>query len=722
MKLNTIKFHFLFLLFLLIIACSDDEKDTPDTIPPTVSFAIKGIESSDSSSPVIGTLLELEVNAEDNVGITKTAVYLNDVKLAEGNKQPFNYSLDLNDVASKKAGQENKGNTTSALEVRAYDLAGNEGSASKSIIIDREIPTISGVSIENDTILHGDNNTVAFIMLDDQGTITPKATLDGNEIPVEINADKGVLIINTSTLEDGTHKLMITITDALGNTTEYTVNFISDNTGPEILLENITEGAILDGPISIDPLLTENFSEVDSVKIYMNDKLISKQAFSEYEAFEIDPESLDTGASTLTIRVSDKSGNSSELIINISIKRKLFNVNIPEDLLNQYAALWVVISENDGSLISYQQLETANEDIPIHAPGEFPKDKKYMANFFAVAFNNRLGGSSIQQIDRNSFTEMNFTVNSTAAYTPQYFEAEGFTEIDGSIRDYITATGSGYKFYVDNSNEPLKIRMNKYNIGYTPDYYYFLLSNRYNEFLGSYKVSSDIGDDFVLKKSNFNNDSYTGYYIEYPNNPEGGGHSEVYGFENLEDYNNDHYHMVSHVFSTVATETYKPRIYYSILKDFEYYYHVTKWGKYYTQRKGKPSAPNIPGWESTHSFDGSSLQISTTGTGHQIGRASINDDPQSIVLSITYPSNLTDAINLPEMPQEFSSLPFYSNYTSGNLTIRNTALESVESVNTYEEYLSVILSKDIAPKDLKLDADMILENGNSTYSIKDIVF
>ena len=81
---------------------------TTDTAPPTVSIA----------SPTGGTvsgIVPVNVNAADNVGVTKVELYVGGVLLATDTLTPWSFSWDT----TKKA------NGTYAVNARAYDAAGH---------------------------------------------------------------------------------------------------------------------------------------------------------------------------------------------------------------------------------------------------------------------------------------------------------------------------------------------------------------------------------------------------------------------------------------------------------------------------------------------------------------------------------------------------------------------------------------------------------------------
>src|SRR5690606_2058277 len=94
-----------FVLSMLIISCSKDENEAPDTTPPSVDFTIKGITQDLTQTPVIGNTVEIEISAQDAKGISKVEAFMNDVKVGEDNQPPFQITIDLTQYSKKLTGK-----------------------------------------------------------------------------------------------------------------------------------------------------------------------------------------------------------------------------------------------------------------------------------------------------------------------------------------------------------------------------------------------------------------------------------------------------------------------------------------------------------------------------------------------------------------------------------------------------------------------------------------
>lgn len=122
--------------------------------------------------------------------------------------------------------------------VTAVDAAGNSTTETRTFTLDATPPVISVVGVaDGDLLNHG--VTIAFSAADAHpGAVA--ATLDG-----------APFISGTAVSAEGTHVLLVTAVDALGNTSARTVTFAVDLTAPVISVTGITAGAVRNTPATI---------------------------------------------------------------------------------------------------------------------------------------------------------------------------------------------------------------------------------------------------------------------------------------------------------------------------------------------------------------------------------------------------------------------------------------------------------------------------------------
>jgi hypothetical protein len=89
-----------------------------DINPPSVTISVP------TPASTLSGVVQVQAGATDNVGVTKVEFYLDNVLRATAITAPFQWSFDTS-IAS---------NASHALTVKAYDLAGNVGAASETIV------------------------------------------------------------------------------------------------------------------------------------------------------------------------------------------------------------------------------------------------------------------------------------------------------------------------------------------------------------------------------------------------------------------------------------------------------------------------------------------------------------------------------------------------------------------------------------------------------------
>lgn len=179
------------------------------------------------------------------------------------------------------------------LRVVATDVAGNSTEVEVNFAIDLTPPsiTVSGVS---------DGAFVAapvtpLIAVSDVGPVNSVITLNG--LP---------FISGTLIDSDDDYQLSVTATDAAGNASQQTVNFVIDQTAPLIVIEGVADGQI--GNTVLTPLIT-------ITEINPEEQIITLNGNAYVPGTEISAEDQ----YSLRVFVRDLAGNSSERVIEFVI-------------------------------------------------------------------------------------------------------------------------------------------------------------------------------------------------------------------------------------------------------------------------------------------------------------------------------------------------------------------------------------------------------------------
>jgi len=86
---------FILLTVMLIVSCSNDKKTNPDTESPTVTITYP----PNNSSFVLGTVINIVAEADDNEEVDNVKFYIDGVELYEDTNDPYMYNWDTTDLS-----------------------------------------------------------------------------------------------------------------------------------------------------------------------------------------------------------------------------------------------------------------------------------------------------------------------------------------------------------------------------------------------------------------------------------------------------------------------------------------------------------------------------------------------------------------------------------------------------------------------------------------------
>ena len=269
-----------------------------DAQAPTVAI------SSPLGGPVSG-LVTVNVNASDNVGVTKVDLYVNGTKVATDTAPPFSFSWDSKTIA----------NGTASLTVYASDAAGNTtASAPVSVTVNNVVPDTTAPTVAISSPLSG---TVS-------GIVTVNATASDNvgvaRVDLYVN---GVIVAtdaaapysfswNSKTVANGTASLTAYAYDAAGNSkvsapVSVTVNnVVADTTAPTVAISSPLSGTV-SGTVTVNATASDNVG-VARVDLYVNGVKVATDTAAPY-SFSWNSQTVANGAASLTAYAYDAAGN-----------------------------------------------------------------------------------------------------------------------------------------------------------------------------------------------------------------------------------------------------------------------------------------------------------------------------------------------------------------------------------------------------------------------------
>lgn len=695
---------FVFLLTIILLTYSCDSEDTnpleSDITPPSIEISFTGFpNTSEETAIFVSQQLEIKIDAEDANGIDKIEAFIDNQKISEDTTPPFLITIDISGYSSKSLTGKFKDYT---LKVSATDKAGNVSSKEQLINIDNEIPMISEVSLQEETILGGNTNAITFKALDNEGIARVNIYVNDNLITEITEETEFEVNLDTSTLSDGENKLKIEAIDLAENKAFFEVNFISDNSGPEINLESITNEMIIDQSLTLNPEITDLYSDITSVEIKFNDESLIVTDISAEINYKFDPETFGVGEGAFTIIAIDTLGNTTTLEIPVNIYRRLITINIPENRLNPAIIFPVVfISRMDGSLVVSKEILRDDRQIILNTPEEFDATTEFMLSFYLQDNGNATGISTHQNLTRNNpkilnlaepirpSAENGFSVQiPTVNFLSNDILIGQGGKAQGSLRSLKDAE-SGYTSFLNTTENYLNLstyttpqNTNQFNSFYVyePNSYQYLV------------IDKPIREDYILDKANFSDTNLESRELVVNSTNTFSNTSSylgVYGTMSQEENDFSNYNQIYHFNRGSVVDS--PMQYY-LNNSFNSYIHTFRFGNYFTERKGAPlSNYQIPNVTFDYTFSNNQIDLSVQGNDHVVGRAQCIDiDGSTFGWYVTFNSKDNDKIIIPELPDSIIH-PVATAHTNGTLTVEKVELISYQSILTYDDYIQKVI-------------------------------
>lgn len=694
---------FLLVPALAIFSCSKDSKSSvePDVVAPTVDFSIAGFSNTTPGVAIlVSNQIEININAQDSGGISKVEAFINDEKVGEDSTAPFQIIVDISSFSSKKTISGKYKDYV--LEISATDIAGNTTSTTQTINIDNELPTISGVSIVEDQILNGDTNELTFSVSDNEGLESVAIYLN-DELLLEVVDENYATNIDSTELQEGSNILRIEAKDDAGNIGQHMVNFIVDNTGPLVSIENFSNDNIVDQLFTVMPEVTDNYSEISQVEFLLGEEQIALFNTSANYDFEFDPRPHPTGTNTIIVKATDNLGNESITEFPIEIYRRLITINMPSNFYNpQIARIYVFASDSEGKTLSVRRIEQGTEQVVLRTMNNIDADAEFSLTFgeyYSGSFGNSTELTTLQNLRPSKLGVLNLKTAprfDNIPTSPVSFPINGFDSNDViNTASYGFGYSGGYNSITQEFSTDR--RRNTTSTTNTDIMYIPLDNNTLNEYRYLI-VDWDLPSDFILDYDQFTQDGIeqrfyqtslgSGDYVSSIN---------FTGYFNEDDYQNNVWHNIGGSAYGFLPAQGGPYFYNTGLYKSRYEFTMKD---YYTARNGEPLALFTDlNWSIDHSMTGKEISIIKSGMGHHIGKIYLGtESPQNINgLDLSYGWNIifnsetSDKVVIPEIPEEMQTWGFYEFYQNDDLNLWQVEIKRYEGISSYDDYLDKII-------------------------------
>lgn len=689
-------YPFLLSLLFIVFSCSSDSDEPtppePDVIAPSIAINIAGSTSSGSGeTPVYSNQITVNINAQDANGVAKVEAFINDQKVGEDTTAPFEITIDLSGYTSKMPSSGKFQDYT--LKIVATDTSGNQSSTEQVFNVDNELPFIANVTLQNGTIINGDTNGVSFEVTDNEGLFSIKAFMN-NTLLQEFSTAPYELNVNTLDLTDGENTLRIEAVDLANNTATFDVAFVSDNTGPEIILN--TELNKVYDPVTITSDINDNFSNVQSVEFLLGEQSLALFENGAIPSYELIPDNFSVGTNILRIVATDDLSNVSNFEMPFEIERKLITINIPENRINPAITLPVVfISKMDGSLVTQKILTENDRQVVLSSSEEFLNTDEFMLSFYFQDNGGAVGISTHQNLTRVNPGTLNIQapIRLSVAASYQLPTANFLSNdvvISGGGEDGVS--NAFYSAYVNTSQGNFSLStatLENGSIDYESFYFYNALGGSgYTYFV----ADNPFSEGFVLDKSNFttNGVEIRNFVIDaaqpIQNQP---ANLTLFGYTSLFGLQNKLFHQIYHRNFTGNTGIGQDYYLNTGLYDYK---HQLLFGNYYTERNGAPETSyTVPNVSLDYTIASNVVSLNIQGDEHIVGRIQCMDfENTNYDWFVTFNSKTTTNVVMPQLPDVINH-PVKTAQENNSLKIESVELLSYESILTYDDYLDQVV-------------------------------
>ena len=291
-----------------------------DTIPPyTKLFTQSKLEIPNPFYLSHNVGSELVITASDDVGVTKTELYKDNV--LQGTDTTAPYAISPN-IATTPDG------TKISVYAKAYDAAGNVGlSTTTTAIVDNTAPTITLLAPTSSNSEITGTTTIKFDMADNMSLRSASIFVDGKWIAgyrfsLITKTYSVTRSFNTADLVDGEHTLQIVVYDeALNPSYTDMLYFISKNSNTDTVspLTNVGpppyDNQMATGTIGVSVYASDNY-QIDRVELWKDGKIFGSPVYytnlllsSTTTVFYWDTTKETEGNHTLQSVAYDKIGN-----------------------------------------------------------------------------------------------------------------------------------------------------------------------------------------------------------------------------------------------------------------------------------------------------------------------------------------------------------------------------------------------------------------------------
>lgn len=271
-----------------------------DNTPPSGFFI------SPSNGSVVGGTVNVEVNASDNIGVSKVIFFANNSNICDAitgqceiTSSPYRIRWDSTSI-SYSVGV--------PITAAVFDLAGNTKIFGISVTVDNVLPTVSILTPAPSSYLKG-TTTIDVFNSDTSGITRVVIIIDSTQVASVINPPSTYTFMwNTLSFSDGTHSIKAIAYDKAGNSNIHEIFVVVDNTPPAVSISTPSPGSFTNADsIDIGASASDNIL-LDRVEFYIDGVLAGTDSTSPFSVVA-NISLLSEGTHSITAVAFDVAGN-----------------------------------------------------------------------------------------------------------------------------------------------------------------------------------------------------------------------------------------------------------------------------------------------------------------------------------------------------------------------------------------------------------------------------
>jgi hypothetical protein len=265
-----------------------------------------GFFISPSNGSVVGRTVNVEVNASDNIGVSKVIFFANAANICDAitgqceiTSSPYRIRWDSTSI-SYSVGV--------PITAVVFDLAGNTKTFGISVTVDNVLPIVSILNPAPSSYLKGSAQIDVFNS-DTSGVTRIVIIIDSTQVASVINPPSTFSFMwNTLSFSDGTHSIKAIAYDKAGNSNIHEIFVVVDNTPPVVSITNPSSGSFTNAnSINIGASASDNIL-LDRVEFYIDGVLAGTDSTSPF-SIVADISLLSEGTHSITAVAFDVAGN-----------------------------------------------------------------------------------------------------------------------------------------------------------------------------------------------------------------------------------------------------------------------------------------------------------------------------------------------------------------------------------------------------------------------------